>query len=113
MRRDGDHKTSRNSGQEFRAHPILLSKREVESLLDKLCVDLGFCLPPKPRARIIANPPRNPHRFSEVVMKAEGFESAGHSELFEQVFGYVLHAFEISGQRGVHDDPRTLRNSSL
>ena len=30
---------------------------QVEKLLDRLCVDLGFCLPPEDYIRLAGNPP--------------------------------------------------------
>lgn len=98
MLRDTNRKTSKNSGLQFHEHLIILTKQEVESLLSKLCSDLGFCLSPKVQARLINSPPRNPHRFSEVVMLAEGFELGSESGLYEQVFQYVLRAFETSSR---------------
>jgi hypothetical protein len=50
----------------------MLSASEVEWLLDTLCVDLGFCLPPAARKILIEHPPTGPDDFTDAVFVAEG-----------------------------------------
>jgi hypothetical protein len=45
----------------------MLSELEVQRLLDKLCVDLGFCLPPQEQVRLSANPPDDVCAFTDAV----------------------------------------------
>jgi hypothetical protein len=51
-----------------------LSPRQVEFLLEELCVDLGFCLPPDANAQLMREPPTNVDAFTDAVIRAEGFE---------------------------------------
>jgi hypothetical protein len=48
--------------------------KPIESLLSKLCVDLGFCLPPKEHDAIVANPPEGVEAFARRVWEAEGMD---------------------------------------
>ncbi|MEM9865363.1 MAG: hypothetical protein AAF938_27405 [Myxococcota bacterium] len=48
--------------------------KPIESLLYKLCVDLGFCLPPKEHDAIVANPPDGVEGFARRVWEAEGMD---------------------------------------
>jgi hypothetical protein len=41
-------------------------------LLDQLCVDLGYCLPPDERIRLIDDPPQTVDAFTDAVIAAEG-----------------------------------------
>lgn len=45
--------------------------KEVESLLSKLCVELGFCLPLNDVTRLKAHPPRTVDTFVAAVYAAE------------------------------------------
>jgi hypothetical protein len=44
----------------------------VVKLLDGLCVDLGYCLPPDDKQRIIADPPQTIDAFTDAVIEPEG-----------------------------------------
>jgi hypothetical protein len=43
-------------------------------LLDELCVDLGFCLPPEQYARLSSSPPTSVGAFTDAVFAAEGLD---------------------------------------
>lgn len=47
---------------------------DVPQLLDQLCVDLGFCLSPDARKRLIDRPPSTIDAFTDAVFEAEGFD---------------------------------------
>lgn len=83
---------SEQLAQKFYNHSIQLPSDKVEGLLHQLCIKLGFCMSQKVNARLMHSPPRNPQRFTEVVMTAEGL-SPGDSELYEKVFLHVHKAF--------------------
>lgn len=85
-------RTSKQLGKKFQDKSIQLPSEKVYSLLSKLCVELGFCLEPKPNARLAHSPPKSPQRFAEVVMKADGV-SPMNSELYEQVFWRIYEVF--------------------
>jgi hypothetical protein len=46
----------------------------VRPLLDELCVDLGFCLPPDKAAARIQAPPTDVESFTDAVFVAEGLD---------------------------------------
>ena len=48
-----------------------MSPRQIGLLLEELCVDLGFCLRPDEKARLIHEPPANVDEFTDAVIRAE------------------------------------------
>lgn len=52
----------------------------VEALLDQLCVELGFCLPPEARRAIALAPPPGVEAFARRVWEAEGMGSPAPSD---------------------------------
>jgi hypothetical protein len=46
----------------------------LQTLLDELCVDLGFCLPADAQARILNNSPADIDAFTDAVIRAEGLD---------------------------------------
>jgi len=57
-----------------RCLPGQLRADDAAQLLDDLCVQLGYCLPPEDRQRIIASPPLSIDAFTDAVMEAEGLD---------------------------------------
>lgn len=51
-----------------------ISTRQIEFLLEELCVDLGFCLPPNVRAQLVRDPPTDVDEFADAVIRAEGLD---------------------------------------
>ena len=47
------------------------SSRQIERLLEELCVDLGFCLSPEAQAPLIHEPPTDVEEFTDAVIRAE------------------------------------------
>jgi hypothetical protein len=75
----------------------MLSRREVEVLLSKLCIDLGFCLPPDDQKRLAEQPPVDAHAFTDAVFSAEGLDpTTADRHLYRQVRDMVLEAFRDS-----------------
>ena len=58
-------------------------------LLDALCIDLGFCVPPTARDALLASPPECPAAFADAVFQAEGLDPAAHRPLYRQVLRVV------------------------
>jgi hypothetical protein len=46
----------------------------IRFLLEELCVELGFCLPPDAQHRLIAHPPLAIEEFTDAVIRAEGLD---------------------------------------
>ena len=76
----------------------MLSHRQVEFLLQELCVIYGFCLPPEPYERLLAETPLDPESFAVAVFRAEGMEPApSWRQLYRQVLVHVEAAYERAG----------------
>lgn len=72
----------------------LLTRDEVGTLLDKLCVDLGYCLPPDAKARLCDEPPSTPEAFTDAVFREEGLDpTTADRHLYRQVRAVVGRAF--------------------
>ena len=72
-------------------------------LLDKLCIKLGFCLPPNAYDALIENPPTDVNGFTNAVFVAEGFldPSIADRHLYRQVRAMVAEAFlQSESERG-------------
>ncbi|MEX0734236.1 MAG: hypothetical protein WD944_01365 [Steroidobacteraceae bacterium] len=78
----------------------MLDERNVKALLDRLCVDLGFCLPPQEQHRLSQNPPSDIIAFTEAVFIAEGLNPEyADRHLHRQVRDYVAEAFRCIDSR--------------
>ena len=51
-----------------------MSPKQIQFLLDELCVDLGFCLPPDAQAELVKHPPPDVEAFTDAVIRAEGLD---------------------------------------
>jgi hypothetical protein len=81
----------------------VLEPKEVESLLSKLCDQLGFCLPPDDKLRIQSSPPADIDAFVHAVFTAEGLDPlSAETQLYHQVRHAVAMAFQ--NHSGHHDD---------
>jgi hypothetical protein len=71
-----------------------------ERLLDNLCAELGFCLPPAEKARLVASPPASVDEFTDAVFIAEGLDpELADKRLWRQVRDRVtahFHQMEAS-----------------
>jgi hypothetical protein len=78
----------------------MLSAHETQVLLDKLCIKLGFCLPPDAYDALTEKPPSDVIEFTNAVFIAEGFldPSAADRHLYRQVRAMVTEAFRQSEQ---------------
>ena len=61
----------------------------VQRLLDGLCDELGFCISPRARARLLRSAPTDPDEFTEAVFGAEGMDSRLFPHLRNQVNSLV------------------------
>ena len=76
-------------------------------LLDKLCVRLGFCLPPVERQRLAENPPPELLAFTDAVFVAEEMDPVtADRHLYREVRDLIREAFvaaeEAALQEAIH-----------
>jgi hypothetical protein len=70
-------------------------KSGIELLLDNLCVELGFCLPPNEYARLASCPPTSTEAFTNAVFVAERLDPlSAKKELWRAVHSRVTKCFE-------------------
>jgi hypothetical protein len=79
----------------------MLSAHETRVLLDKLCIALGFCLPPTAYDALTEKPSSDINEFTNAVFIAEGFldPSTADRHLYRQVRAMVTQAFRESEQK--------------
>ncbi len=71
-----------------------LRSKQIAYLLDELCVELGFCLPPDEQARLQNKPPKDIDAFTDAVFRAEGLDPLADRQLRRQVRARVAECFE-------------------
>jgi hypothetical protein len=75
-----------------------MSPTEVRQLLDELCVDMGFCLPPLARSQLEQMPPGEADAFARAVFVAENLNpEVADRQLFHQVRDRIADAMRRSG----------------
>jgi hypothetical protein len=80
--------------------------REVRRLLSRLCIELGFCLPPGDQARLEGTPPETVEAFASAVVLAEGLDPVTmDSTVYRQVKDMVAEEFRRA-ERGSPIPPR-------
>ena len=73
----------------------MLDEKAMQSLLSKLCVDLGFCLDPEKENFILKSPPDSVESFADVVFIAEGLDpEQADRRLYKRVRDVVADAFQ-------------------
>jgi hypothetical protein len=79
-----------------------LTQHQVTSLLQILCIDLGFCVPANAAERLESNPPRTVEAFTDALFRAEGLDPAlADRRLYDQVRRVVAGAFDGTAQSDV------------
>jgi hypothetical protein len=80
---------------------VLLDPEEVRELLSRLCIKLGFCLPPTELERMETSPPRDIEEFTRAVFVAEGLDPVtSDRHHFNQVREIVTQAFVDHQSKG-------------
>jgi hypothetical protein len=70
------------------------SSRDLEALLETLCVKLGFCLAGADYDRLVDDPPPDPLAYAEAVMSADGGDPRTlPSDTYSQVLTEVARTF--------------------
>ena len=78
----------------------MLSSSQVDGLLSKLCVRLGFCLSPAESERLKEAPPNSVDTFVDAVFIAEGLEPmSADRQLYRAVRSLVSEAFQTAVTR--------------
>jgi hypothetical protein len=71
----------------------ILTASEVDILLTKLCIDLGFCLPPRAISQLQNSPPADIDSFTDAVFVAEDLDPRSDPRLRAQVRAMVSEEF--------------------
>lgn len=78
------------------------SAPQLETLLETLCVKLGFCLAGDKYDRLVDDPPTDPVAYAEAVISADGVDP---QTLRGDVYAQVLEDVERASQpQGTSDD---------
>lgn len=73
---------------------LMLTPRQTTSLLSRLCIDMGFCLPLKEQQRLLESPPTSVDAFTAAVFRAEGLDpDSVDRRLYRQLRRQVDGAF--------------------
>ena len=79
----------------------MLNSLEIEVLLGKLCIELGFCLSPEAHSQIVSLAPPDVGQFVAAVVSAEGLDpDTMDRELYRQVRTFVAKAFAAATAMG-------------
>jgi hypothetical protein len=91
----------------------MLTPVEVQCLLDKLCVEAGFCLPPQEQENLRANPPDNPIAFTNAVLLAEGLKpELAERRVYHGVLDAVANFWRARGYEVDDATPNNRRSES-
>ncbi len=75
----------------------MLTQDAVKVLLDKLCIQYGFCLPPASYDVLVEQPPQDPLSFTNALYMAEGLDPAtADLHLYRKIQRVVTEAFQAS-----------------
>ena len=73
----------------------MLPATQIDHLLSELCAELGYCLPPAERERLVPAPPPTALAFTRAVFVAEGMDPDYVTKpVFRSVLGTVTRAYE-------------------
>ena len=77
---------------------MFMSPKQVGFLLEELCVELGFCLPPDEQARIQEEPESDIDAFTDDVIRSEGLDPYADisSHLRRNVRAIVVRHFKAA-----------------
>lgn len=79
----------------------MLNEKQVEDLLNRLCVRLGVCLPPHELARLRDDRPSDVVAFTDAVLAAEGLDRlTADRYLYRQVRDMISDAFRQAEHDG-------------
>lgn len=77
-----------------------MTSQEVQVLLDRLCVEFGFCLPAEDREQLCTDPPEEARDFVDEVYRREGLDpQTADRHLYRVVRDKVILAYQMSKDR--------------
>jgi hypothetical protein len=83
----------------------MIDEKRTSQLLNDLCVNLGFCLPPSDIARLTKDPPDSVSSFTDAVFLAEGLDpETADRRLYRQVRDAVADAFRRAEDARIRDE---------
>ncbi len=83
---------------------IPLRSKRITYLLDELCVELGFCLPPDERARLQNKPPESIDAFTDAIFRAEALDPLYAAHTKKWILTLAAHrAFHCSNRTRTKD----------
>ena len=78
--------------------------KQIRALLDRLCVEQGFCLPPAHAHRLVESPPADVEAFTDAVFRAEGLDPrTADRALYRDVRNTIAEA--LSQAMGGDEEP--------
>jgi hypothetical protein len=78
-----------------------MTEGDVRRLLDRLCAQLGFCLPPEAQQRLTEDPPADVESFADAVLVEEGLDpTTTDRHLYRQVRDVIADSFRRAGHDG-------------
>ena len=76
---------------------MMLTSRQLDWLLEDLCTQAGFCLPPDAQRRLHEHQPEDLPSFVEAVFAAEGLSPSHDRRLRDRVQSMIADAFARAG----------------
>ena len=81
-------------------------ERDLGILLDKLCMEWGFCIPPSDRARVATSRRSDAAEFASEVLRAEGLDPDYEVHWFRRIRQRFRDQFGESASAGDYpEDP--------
>jgi hypothetical protein len=85
--------------------PLKGREAALQQLLDRLCVQLGLCLPPADQAGLVQQPRDSADAFTKAVFEAEGLDAdTADRHLYRQVRNMVRETFRQLGMVEIEGD---------
>jgi hypothetical protein len=89
----------------------MLTRLEVQWLLDKLRIQAGFCPAPEQQQKLLADPPADPIAFTHAVFRAEGLRpELAEPHLYRVVHATVVNFWRKHGYEAHDGIPNKRRN---
>ncbi len=78
----------------------MFEQHEIAGLLSRLCIELGYCIPPADAERLEREPPQSASELTDAVFRAEGLESERlDGDTYRSVFDRVAAVYAAAERR--------------